>query len=49
VPLAFGGYFLFREATRGHWPVVAAIVAAVLLFRFWPAIVAWFEQRWRQR
>jgi hypothetical protein len=45
VPFAFGGYLLAREASRGHWPVVAAVLALVLVFRFRVAILAWFEQR----
>jgi len=44
VPFAFGGYLLYREASKGHWPVVAAVVALVLVIRFRSTIVAWFQQ-----
>jgi hypothetical protein len=49
MPLALGGHFLYREISKGNWIVVAAIVAAVLLLRFWPQIVAWVTQRWNSR
>lgn len=47
--LALGGHFLYREISRGNWIVAVALVAAVLLLRYWPQVVAWVTQRWNSR
>jgi hypothetical protein len=46
VPFALGQRLFLHHALRGGGVVVLlAIVAIVLLIRFWPAIVAWWERR----
>jgi hypothetical protein len=49
MPFALGGHFLYREISKGNWVVIVALVAVVVLLRFWPQVVAWVEQRRRAR
>jgi hypothetical protein len=45
MPFAIGGRLLLHSASRGNWTFIVAAVILVLIFRFWPAIVSWWERR----
>jgi hypothetical protein len=46
VPFALGQRLLLHHALRGGgFVALIAIAAIVLLLRFWPAIVDWWERR----
>ncbi|MGD9735329.1 MAG: hypothetical protein AB7V58_06955 [Solirubrobacterales bacterium] len=48
MPLALGQRILLHHALRGGGLVlILAVIAVVLLVRFWPQIVAWWERRGR--
>jgi hypothetical protein len=46
---ALGRHLLFRELGRGGLVPILAVVAIVLLIRFWGPLVAWVERWWRSR
>jgi hypothetical protein len=47
--LALGRHLLFREISRGGWIAVVAVIAIVLLIRYWPRLVERGERWWRSR
>jgi hypothetical protein len=49
VLLGFGKHLLFRELGRGGWVVILAIVAILLLLRFWSPLLERIERWWRSR
>ena len=48
-PLALGRHLIFRQIGSDGWIAIAAVIAAILLIRFWPAIAAWLQRVWRSR
>jgi hypothetical protein len=46
---ALGRHLLFRELITGHWIVIIAVIAILLLFRFWSPLVNRLERWWRSR
>jgi antibiotic biosynthesis monooxygenase (ABM) superfamily enzyme len=46
---ALGRHLLFRELTAGHWIVIGAVIAIILLLRFWTPLVQRLERWWRSR
>jgi hypothetical protein len=46
---ALGKHLLFREAGRGGWIVILAIVAILLLIRFWSPLLQRLKRWWRLR
>jgi hypothetical protein len=45
VPLALGQRLLLHRAFGHGIVALVAIAACILLMRFWPLIVRWFEDR----
>jgi hypothetical protein len=49
VVLALGRHLLFRELSRGGWIAILAVIAIVLLIRFWSPLLKRLERWWRSR
>jgi hypothetical protein len=47
VPLALGQRLLFHHVFGGGLIAILAIVAILMLIRFWPVLVRWWETRRR--
>ena len=47
MPLALGQRILLHHVFGGGLAGIAAVVAVVLLLRFWPLILRWFQTRGR--
>jgi hypothetical protein len=49
VLFGLGKHLLFREAGRGGWFVILAIVVILLVIRFWSPLLEQIERWWRSR
>jgi hypothetical protein len=47
--LALGRHLLLRELERGGWIPIVAVIAVVLLIRYWSPLVDRVDRWWRSR